>query len=78
MNTRLMYWSVFHLSLIHIFSRTVAMVLKYFDGTLPTEREAGPEAVSYTHLDVYKRQGRSSMARMSVSAQSDLVWLGRP
>ena len=27
----------------NLLSRTVAMVLKYFDGTLPTEREAGPE-----------------------------------
>ena len=27
----------------NLLSRTVAMVLKYFDGTLPTEREEGPE-----------------------------------
>ena len=27
----------------NLLSRTVAMVLKYFDGTLPAEREAGPE-----------------------------------
>ena len=27
----------------NLLSRTVAMVLKYFDGTLPTEREAAPE-----------------------------------
>ena len=27
----------------NLLSRTVAMVLKYFDGTLPMEREAGPE-----------------------------------